>query len=132
MSGKSAPRGEYLRNIPQVDAILSHPGAQPHIAEVGRDLFTHCLRETLDDLRAPPAARLKSGAAAAVDETSILAAVGERLAARRAPKLGRAINATGVILHTGLGRAVLPRAALEAIAAEQEGYSLLEVDHATG
>jgi L-seryl-tRNA(Ser) seleniumtransferase len=125
---KSAPKSDLLRKLPQVDALVCHPGAQPLIAEAGREFFTNCVREALEEVRA----RLKSGAPAAVDETSLLARAGDLLAAKRAPKLGRAINATGVILHTGLGRAVLPRAALEAIAAEQKGYSLLEVDRATG
>jgi L-seryl-tRNA(Ser) seleniumtransferase len=117
-----------FRDIPQVDALLSHPGAQPLIAEAGREFVANCAREALADLRS----RLKAGERAPLDETSILASVRERLSAKRAPKLGRAINATGVILHTGLGRAVLPPAALEAIAAEQRGYSLLEVERATG
>ena len=117
-----------LRRIPRVDAILSHPGAQPMIAEAGREFFATCLDEVFDSLRG----RLRAGEDAPVDPASILSAVGERLAARRAPKLCRVINATGVILHTGLGRAALPAAALEAIASEQKGYSLLEVDRATG
>ncbi len=122
------PRAELLRRIPQVDAILSQPGAQPLLAESGRELVANCVREALADLRS----RIAAGRPAPVDEASILAAARERLAALREPKLGRAINATGVILHTGLGRAVLARAALEAIAAEQKGYSLLEVERATG
>jgi L-seryl-tRNA(Ser) seleniumtransferase len=117
-----------FRKIPKVDVILSHPGAQPLIAESGREFFTTCLDEVFDGLRA----RMKLGKETDVDVTAILAAVGERLAARRAPRLCRAVNATGVILHTGLGRAVLAKAALEAIAAEQKGYSLLEVERAGG
>src|SRR5687768_7325705 len=116
------------RKIPKVDVVLAHPGAQPLIAESGRESFTTCLDEVFDGLRA----RIKEGKEPDVDVTAILAAVRERLAARRAPRLCRVVNATGVILHTGLGRAVLPRAALDAIAAEQKGYSLLEVDRASG
>jgi len=128
MPEKKAPAAELLRKIPKVDAVLAHAGAQPLLAEAGRGPFTGCLGLVLDDLRA----RIKEGVEAALDVPSILAAVRERLAARRAPKLGRVVNATGVILHTGLGRAVLSRAALEAIASEQKGYSTLEVDRATG
>ena len=116
------------RKIPKVDVVLSHPGAQPLIAESGRDNFTTCLDQVFDGLRA----RIKEGKETDVDVPAILAAVQERLAARRAPRLCRAINATGVILHTGLGRAVLPKAALDAIAAEQKGYSLLEVERGSG
>jgi L-seryl-tRNA(Ser) seleniumtransferase len=116
------------RKIPKVDVVLAHPGAQPMIAESGRESFTTCLDEVFDGLRA----RIKEGKETAVDVTAILAAVQERLAARRAPRLCRVINATGVILHTGLGRAVLSKAALDAIASEQKGYSLLEVERASG
>jgi L-seryl-tRNA(Ser) seleniumtransferase len=117
-----------FRKIPKVDVILSHPGAQPLIAESGREFFTTCLDEVFDGLRA----RMKQGEETDVDVAAILAAVRERLAARRAPRLCRAVNATGVILHTGLGRAVLPKTALDAIAAEQKGYSLLEVERGSG
>jgi L-seryl-tRNA(Ser) seleniumtransferase len=117
-----------FRKIPKVDVILSHPGAQPLIAESGREFFATCLGEVFNGLRD----RMKKGEEAEVDVPAILAAVRERLAARRAPKLCRAINATGVILHTGLGRAVLPKAALDAIASEQKGYSLLEVERDSG
>src|SRR6185436_6910050 len=113
-----------FRKIPKADVILSHPGAQPLIAESGRDSFATCLDEVFDGLRE----RIRRGQEDAVDVPAILAAVRARLEARRAPKLCRAINATGVILHTGLGRAVLAPAALEAIASQQKGYSLLEVD----
>src|SRR6185436_7225563 len=117
-----------FRKIPKVDVILSHPGAQPLIAESGREFFATCLDEVFDGLRD----RMKKGQEPEVDVPAILAAVRERLAVRRAPKLCRAVNATGVILHTGLGRAVLPKVALDAIAAEQKGYSLLEVERASG
>jgi L-seryl-tRNA(Ser) seleniumtransferase len=116
------------RKIPKVDAVLAHPGAQPLIAESGRESFTTCLDEVFNGLRA----RIKEGKETPIDVTAILAAVQERLAARRAPRLCRVVNATGVILHTGLGRAVLPKAALDSIAAEQKGYSLLEVERASG
>jgi L-seryl-tRNA(Ser) seleniumtransferase len=119
---------ELLRKIPKVDVLLAHPGAQPLIAEAGRELFTATVSQTLDALRV----RIRAGEEASVEPAAILSDVGARLAARRAPKLCRAVNATGVILHTGLGRAVLPRAALDAIAAEQKGYSLLEVERASG
>jgi L-seryl-tRNA(Ser) seleniumtransferase len=117
-----------LRKIPKVDVILAHPGARPLIAESGREFFSACLAEVFDSIRS----RLRAGGDVPVDPVSILSAVRERLAERSAPRLCRAINATGVILHTGLGRAVLPAAALEAIASQQKGYSILEVDRASG
>jgi L-seryl-tRNA(Ser) seleniumtransferase len=128
MPGKEKPAGGALRKIPRKDALLDHPGARPLIAAGGREFFGDCLDGVLDALRA----RIRGGETPPLDAPSILAAVRERMDARRAPRLCRAINATGVILHTGLGRAVLPPAALEAIASEQKGYSILEVDRDTG
>ena len=48
------------------------------------------------------------------------------------PHYRKAINATGVILHTGLGRAVLAREVIDQIATELAGYSLLQIDLETG
>lgn len=119
---------DLLRKLPSVDRILSAPASAELQRSAGRDLFAQCVRETIDDLRA----RLKAGEDASVDEAAILASVQSRISAKQRPGLCRVINATGIILHTGLGRAVLPKAALDAIADEQKGYSLLEVDRASG
>ena len=62
----------------------------------------------------------------------ILADVGRRIKAALGPHYRKAINATGIILHTGLGRAVLPAAALRQIATELSGFSVLQVDLAGG
>ncbi len=117
-----------LRKIPAKDLLLSHAGAQPLLAEGGREFVGTCLDRVLDDLRS----RIMRGENPPLDPASILAAARALMTGRRAPRLRRVINATGVILHTGLGRAVLPKAALDAVASEQAGYSLLEVDPATG
>ena len=72
MAGKEAAS---LRNIPRVDALLAHKGAAPLVAEGGRELATQCIRDAIDAVRT----QLKAGEAAAVDETSILAAARARL-----------------------------------------------------
>jgi L-seryl-tRNA(Ser) seleniumtransferase len=115
---------EALRRLPRVDAVLAHPGAGPLVAEAGRELVTDCVRETISGFRAV----LLAGRPIEVDEAAVLARVRGLLDARNAPRLKRAVNATGILLHTGLGRAVLPKAVLDAIASEQRGYSLLEVE----
>jgi L-seryl-tRNA(Ser) seleniumtransferase len=63
---------------------------------------------------------------------AILAAAKKRMARRRDPGLVRVVNATGVVLHTNLGRAALPKAALDAIAEQGHGYQLLAADRETG
>ncbi|MHC4605917.1 MAG: L-seryl-tRNA(Sec) selenium transferase [Planctomycetota bacterium] len=134
MAGKkSAKTGDLLRRIPSVDQLLNHGDAAAILEEFGRDPLTGALRSVLDDLRR----RLKAGTfkgdpKKAVSSASVLDAARERLERRRRPDLCRAVNATGVILHTNLGRAVLPPAAMDAIASEQRGYSLLEADRDSG
>jgi L-seryl-tRNA(Ser) seleniumtransferase len=70
--------------------------------------------------------------ATVVSEADRLSRVGARLRAMLAPRLRRVINASGVILHTNLGRAPLSRAATEAVAAAAGSYSNLELDVDTG
>ena len=62
----------------------------------------------------------------------ILTDVGWRIKATLGPHYRKAINATGIILHTGLGRAVLPAQALQQTSRELAGFSVLQVDVADG
>ena len=118
-----------LRRIPAVERILADSAARACEAVHGRTALVAALRRTLDAVRAG----IRAGDAPAdLTPGVLLDRARELLAAAGRPGLGRAVNATGVLLHTGLGRAVLPPAALRAIADEQSGYSLLEVDRATG
>ncbi len=82
-----------------------------------------------------PAATGGAGAATdAADElpSALLARARALLAANEAPSLRRVVNATGVVLHTNLGRAPLGRAAREAVALAADGYSNLELELETG
>ncbi|MDP6958856.1 MAG: L-seryl-tRNA(Sec) selenium transferase, partial [Planctomycetota bacterium] len=119
---------DLLRKLPSVDRILNSSHSQALQESAGKSLFLLCLREELDKLRD----RIRKGETLPVDEKSILENVRERVEREKSPALCRVINATGIILHTGLGRAILPPEAIAAISAEQKGYSLLEVDRETG
>ncbi|MBI2932253.1 MAG: L-seryl-tRNA(Sec) selenium transferase, partial [Planctomycetes bacterium] len=118
---------DLLRRIPSIEKVLQ---AVPDLIQAhGRELVANCIRETIDDLRE----RLRGKPdESALEPEAVRAAVVRRIEVKRAPKLSRVINATGVILHTGLGRAVLPKTAVAAIVSEQSGYSLLEVDRESG
>lgn len=118
-----------LRRIPKVDLLLDSEAGRELVAGHGRDLVTRVVRETLEDLRG---SIRRGNGSRDVSAGAVLSEVRARIEAKRRPRLCRVINATGIILHTGLGRAVLPPEALDAIAAEQRGYSLLEVDRSTG
>jgi L-seryl-tRNA(Ser) seleniumtransferase len=122
-------RQALFRAIPSLDALLSSEAAAPLLAAHGREAVAAAGRAVLDDLRAGIAAN------AAPDDLSLpalAARVAGRLASRLAPSLAPAINATGVIMHSGLGRAVLPPAACEALGAVAAGYSTLALDLDSG
>ena len=114
-----------LRGLPSVDALLRE--AAPLLERYPRALVTDALRDALADARAGLAA---GGAAPA--SAAVLACAGERLAAIAAPSLRRVVNATGVMLHTNLGRAALAEAAVAAIAMAAAEPCNLELDLGTG
>lgn len=121
--------GSAFRTIPSVTEILEHPGLADALRTPGRrGVVTDCIRAELDAAR--EVLRHKSSWPRVPGSEAIVARVLERLA-RDARPLPRALNATGVILHSGLGRAPLaPRAA--AAVADAAGYALLEVDRDRG
>jgi L-seryl-tRNA(Ser) seleniumtransferase len=123
-----------LREIPSVDELLGRSRLSALAQTAGRNLVTEAARTVLADVRA----RLKNAAhetgpvaASASPEDLELRVVAE-VEALLAPSLRRAINATGVILHTNLGRAPLSSAAIARIAATAGGYSNLEYDLENG
>jgi L-seryl-tRNA(Ser) seleniumtransferase len=109
-----------------MDALLRSDPARRGAVRFGRATVKHAIQRTLDDIRTadPDGAEDRSDA-------EILAAALRR-AARDHLGLGAVINATGVVLHTGLGRAPLPLAAARAAARAARGYVDLEVDRETG
>lgn len=118
-----------LRNLPSVEQLLQTETTAHLIARFGRPLTLDALRKTLDDIRA----RFKSGTLAELPSTdSILAQSESTLSAWTAQTLHPVINATGVILHTNLGRAPLSDAAIHAMSIVSRGYSNLEFDLETG
>ncbi|MDP9342680.1 MAG: L-seryl-tRNA(Sec) selenium transferase [Actinomycetota bacterium] len=123
----STTRGnDPLRRIPSVDALLRSPPGRRGAERFGRPLVKWAVQGVLDAARADAA----RGIDPPTDDVLMARAVG--LAARTAFGLSPVINATGVILHTGLGRAPLPRVAVRAAARAAQGYADLEVDRETG
>ena len=118
---------DVRRGLPSVDALLrSEPGRRA-VANFGRPIVKR-------HARSRPSTRRARRPSAAIDPPSdddILAhAVG--LASRIATGLTPVINATGVVLHTNLGRAPLPEAAARAAARAARTYTDLEIDRETG
>ena len=116
-----------LRNIPKVDELLAPTHAL--CPDASAAAVTAAVRRTLDALRES----ILSGEAPEIPETAALCALAAD-AARRAemPSLRPVINATGVVLHTNLGRARLSGRAAKAAADAAEHYSTLEYDVESG
>lgn len=113
-----------LRQLPSVDRLLMSAAATDLVSRYGRELVVEALRETLDTLRKAILAQERSAPMNAL----IIQEAREWLEALVAPTLKAVINATGVIIHTNLGRAPLSDSAREAVAAAARGYSNLEYD----
>ena len=116
-----------FRNLPSVDSVLALPNVAAAAAAYSREWVVELAREELDAARQ----RIRQGGEA--DGAEEIAA----LVCRRVEDAGRAeprrvINATGVVIHTNLGRAPLSRAAMQAAEEAAAGYSNLEFDLDSG
>ncbi|HUV91685.1 MAG TPA: L-seryl-tRNA(Sec) selenium transferase [Anaerolineales bacterium] len=112
-----------LRSLPSVDQLLQTEEVNQWISSYGRPLTLDAIRSVLDKVRL-----CYAEASTIPDRESLLEQVGSKLQNWTAPTLRDVINATGVILHTNLGRAPLSQAALDAIRSVASGYSTLEYD----
>ncbi len=110
------------RHLPSVDRLLQDPA----IAELGAMAPRAVLVEAVRDVLA----RARDAGGQPPDDWP--AAVRRALTRRTAHSLDRVVNATGIVLHTNLGRAPMARDAIDAIRAVAEGYSTLEFDLASG
>lgn len=119
-----------LRRIPKMDSLLSSDGARALSAAYAPELVREAMRDTLDELRT----KIRG---ASIDELelhrdAIVANAASKLAELSAPRLRRVVNATGIVLHTNLGRAPLAPDAIAAIEETASGYSNLEYTLDTG
>ncbi|MFN3649935.1 MAG: L-seryl-tRNA(Sec) selenium transferase [Armatimonadota bacterium] len=119
-----------VRRIPKVDRLLQEPEIESLIERHGRAPVVEAIRSATDSLRA------RALAGSAPSNGDLLPALKREIAAavegRARRSLRRAINATGVVLHTGLGRAALSEAAAQASFEAARSHSLLEVDPESG
>jgi L-seryl-tRNA(Ser) seleniumtransferase len=120
-----------LRELPSVDRLLNHPKSNLLLARFNRDYVTQQCRDILDEIRAS----VRQGnleSSAELNEESIVTRLEKRITLDRDPKLVRVVNATGTILHTNLGRALLPQAAIDAMCRVGANPVNLEYDLARG
>jgi L-seryl-tRNA(Ser) seleniumtransferase len=112
-----------LRALPGVDRLLTHPATAPLLGQFSRALVARHCRDVLADARES----IRRGGAVP-DDREIVDRVTARLHTTRTAPLQQVVNATGTVLHTNLGRASLPHAALQALAAAASGPVNLEYD----
>jgi L-seryl-tRNA(Ser) seleniumtransferase len=120
-----------LRELPSVDRLLSHPKGEGLLDRFSRQYVTGKCRAILDELRAT----IRRGGQVAGDDLgtdAILSRLARAIDADTGPGLVRVVNATGTVLHTNLGRALLPEAAIDAVNLVARHPVSLEYDLARG
>jgi L-seryl-tRNA(Ser) seleniumtransferase len=111
-----------LKNLPSVDEVLKSPQGQHWLARYPRRFVLEAIRLRIAELRA----EIRRGGKPALGPESISPAIEAGIKKLATPSLRPVINATGIVLHTNLGRAPLPAAAIERIVEVSKGYSNLE------
>jgi len=127
---ESDPAG-LLRRLPSVDELLRRPALEELAARSGRGVVVGAVRAVLDRLRTEISAGAEF-AGGTLDMEALEGAVRDETARDTAYSLRAVINATGVVLHTNLGRAPIGAAALTHLTEAARGYSNLEYDLAAG
>ena len=123
-SGLPGPTRERLRGLPSVESVLVSDAGRAALQIHPRARVAEAIRRVLGVLRT----RILAGEAASFSSD----ALGPALVALATPGLREVLNATGVVLHTNLGRAPLAPEALAAVQAVGRGYSNLELDLESG
>jgi L-seryl-tRNA(Ser) seleniumtransferase len=127
----SADQADLLRQIPSVDELLTQPRLASLAKRVDRSLLLEVTRATLSDLRAKIAGNQQS-LVLSLDSASLADHITSAVEQILSRSLQPVINATGVILHTNLGRAPLTEAAVEEFRRTATQYSNLEYDLEAG
>ena len=117
-------RTDLLRALPQVEEMLQLPEVSALLSLLPRSVLADCVREAVDETRRA----VLAGACERVDVPALAESTRARAFARARPSLRRVINATGIVVHTNLGRSPLADEAVSAVSDVARGYSTLEYD----
>jgi L-seryl-tRNA(Ser) seleniumtransferase len=118
-----------LRSIPSVNELLESPPLKSLVNRVSHNVVVSGVRRFLDDMRG----QVQGATGLNIPSPGELAErIADWIVTREEPPLRPVINATGILLHTGLGRAPLSEAATTAVAAIAGGYASVEIDLASG
>ena len=121
---------DSFRALPSVSRLLARAKAEPLLIRFNREYVVQECRDILDELR--NALGHGQADAAALEEDAILGRLEARLAGSAEATLQRVVNATGTVLHTNLGRALLPQTAIDAVIQAASHPTNLEYDLAQG
>jgi L-seryl-tRNA(Ser) seleniumtransferase len=119
---------DALRRLPKTDELLKREDLTALAGSAPRAVVVGAVRDAVESLRE----RLLGGETVEFDDDTVADEVGRLVAARLRPSLRRVVNATGIIVHTNLGRSVLAESALRAMIDAAGNYSTLEYDVSTG
>jgi L-seryl-tRNA(Ser) seleniumtransferase len=129
---KATAKSDLFRLLPSLDEVLRNPVMEALAQREGRSATVAAARAALEQLRSDITAGKLDEEQIKTRLDQLLPAVERKLQQALAYSLRPVINATGVILHTNLGRAPLSRTALEHVAEVSQGYSNLEYDLDSG
>ncbi len=119
-----------LRNLPSVDQLLNHPKLQKMVDQVSHSAVVQKVRSVLDTVRETVTSA--AGDAHIPTPQEIVETVAGWMRKEETQKVQVVVNATGVLLHTGLGRAPLAKAACDRIAALSQRYASVELNLSDG
>lgn len=115
---------EILRTLPSVDEVLYALSSLLAEGSLQHDALVSCIRAEIDERRS----QVLASEQVCCDINAVCQGVMKRAHKQSSPSLRGVINATGVVLHTNLGRSVLAQEAVHAVAEAASGYSTLEYD----
>ena len=119
-----------FRNLPSVNQLLESEPLKKLVDSVNHTVVADGVRTFLDDFRQQVAD--KAGEINVPSPQELASSIADFLKAEEIPYLRKVINGTGIILHTGLGRAPLAAQAMEAVADISRGYASVEIDLKSG
>ena len=126
---KPQPSGrEKLRSLPSMDLLLSIPELEPYFSSLGRETVKSVLSEALKVTRE----KIMLGEDTVPSPEAVFTLAFPELNAKKKGSLRQVVNATGVVVHTNLGRSCLAREAIDAVTSVSRSYSTLEYDLSKG
>jgi L-seryl-tRNA(Ser) seleniumtransferase len=128
----SSQQQDLLRRLPGVDRLLTEISKMPAIRHVPKSIVLRAIREVLEAQRDGILKSSEAPEASDIPVDALIRQTLERIAALQAFNLQPVVNATGVVIHTNLGRSCLAPEAIEHMRAAAKSYSNLEFDLTTG